>query len=185
MTDITQLFKALADEKRLRIIALIGKRGLSVEEIAAAVELTPATVSHHLAKLREVGLVEATHEQYYSVYRFNQQPLIDALRSLAEDTPPENMREDLQKYDQKVLRDYLVEGKLTTIPAQRKKREVILRFLAKQFEIGRTYTEKEVNLLIADYHDDFATLRRELIGAKLLSREGGIYEKVAITEDIC
>jgi biotin operon repressor len=174
MMDILPLFKALADEKRIKIMALLGERELSVEEIAAAVDLTAPTVSHHLARLREVGLVEVSHEQYYSVYRVRMQPLLDALRSLSE-TPAPDLSEDLGKYDQKVLKDYLQDGKLKTIPAQRKKRDVILRFLAELFEPARRYSEKEVNLLIADYHDDFATLRRELIMSRLMQRENGVY----------
>ncbi|GAC1437042.1 MAG: hypothetical protein NVSMB65_11220 [Chloroflexota bacterium] len=179
MMDIVPIFKALADETRIQIMALLSARELSVEEIAAAVELTAPTVSHHLARLREVGLVEARHEQYYTVYRFRKQPLFDALRAVAEGPARGSVDEDLARYDQKVLGDYLVDGKIKTIPAQRKKREVILRLLAGQFEIGRDYPEKEVNLIIAAYHDDFATLRRELIGSKLLERQNGIYRRVA------
>ncbi len=163
MSAIVPLFKALADEKRLRIMALIAARPLSVEEIATAVDLTPATVSHHLALLREAGLAEAAREQYYTVYSFRQQPLLDALRALADKPDPAELDEDLAKYDQKVLRDYLVDGKLKTIPTQRKKRDVILRYLVEQFEPGRVYTEKEVNQILVAYHDDVATLRRELV----------------------
>lgn len=163
MTDIVPLFKALADEKRIKIVALIATRPLSVEEIASAVDLTPATVSHHLALLRDAGLAEATHEQYYTVYSFRQQPLLDALRALADQPATPQLDEDLAKYDQKVLRDYLVDGKLKTIPTQRKKRDVILRYLAEQFEPGRIYSEKEVNQILVGYHDDVATLRRELV----------------------
>ena len=112
MMSILPLFKALADEKRIKIAALISTRPLSVEEIAAAVELTPPTVSHHLAILREAGLVEASREQYYTVYRFTQQPLIDALRTVAEQPAAPDLADDLAEYDRKVLRDYLVDGKL-------------------------------------------------------------------------
>lgn len=180
MMDIAPLFKALADEKRIKIAALISDRGLSVEEIAAAVELTPATVSHHLARLRDAGLVESVHEQYYTVYRFRQQPLLDALRALAEQPAAPDLADDLARYDHKVLGDYLVEGRLKTIPAQRKKREVILRYLAAQFEPGRVYSEKEVNQMLVTYHDDVATLRRELVAdnARLLARENGRYRRV-------
>jgi len=179
--DFITLFKALADEKRIRIVALISERELSVEEIASAVELTAATVSHHLSVLRQAGLVEARREQYYTMYRFRQQPLLDALKALSEkpavavgaagDDPL------LERYDAKVLQDYLVDGKLKTIPAQRKKRDVILRFLADKFMLERDYAEREVNLVIADYHDDFATLRRELIMSQMLQRENGIYRR--------
>lgn len=175
LDDIAHLFKALANEKRIKIVALIYDRGLSVEEIASAVDLTPATVSHHLSLLREAGLVETANEQYYTIYRFKSQPLFDALASLASATTEPALDDDLAKYDRKVLGDFLVDGKLKSIPAQRKKREVILRFLIQQFEIDKPYTEREVNILIADFHDDFATLRRELVGAQLLQRENGIY----------
>ncbi len=47
------------------------------------------------------------------------------------------MTEDLARYDQKVLAIYLVDGKMVSIPTQRKKRDVLLRFLAQQFEPGR------------------------------------------------
>jgi ArsR family transcriptional regulator len=110
--DVVPLFKALADETRIRILALIGQRALSVEEIAAAVDLSSATVSHHLQRLKEAGLVEATHEQYYTVYRFHQQPLLDALRLLSERPAPLDLAHDLAKYDQKVLGHYLEDGTL-------------------------------------------------------------------------
>ena len=179
MIDIVQLFKALADEKRIRIASILSARPLSVQEIAAAVDLTPATVSHHLALMREAGLVEATHEQYYTVYRFRSQPLLDALQAMADQPVPLDMDGDLAKYDRKVLRDYLVDGKLKTIPTQRKKRDVILRYLANQFEPAKSYSEKEVNTILMAYHDDVATLRRELVAdsARLLSRENGQYRR--------
>ena len=115
------------------------------------------------------------------VYRLE----LDALRSLSRDafsverisTFADNV--NAQAWERKVLRDFFDGPRLKEIPASRKKREVILRLLAQQFEVGRSYTEKEVNLIIADYHDDFATLRRELIGYRLLDRENGVYRRVS------
>lgn len=186
MTDIAPLFKALADEKRIRIVALLSTRALSVEELAAAVDLTPATASHHLAILRAAGLVEAEHEQYYTVYRLHRQPLLDALRAIAEQPVGPELADDLAKYDQKVLRDYLVDDRLKTIPTQRKKRDVILRHLARQFEPDRVYSEKEVNAILVDYHDDVATLRRELVAdnARLLTRANGVYRRVETVDSL-
>lgn len=180
MMDVVPLFKALADEKRIKIVALISTRPLSVQEIATAVELTPATTSHHLAVLREAGLVEATRDQYYSVYEFRPQPLFDALKTLAAPTQSPALDSDLARYDQKVLTTYLVDGKLWSIPTQRKKRDVILRFLVERFEPDRVYSEKEVNQILVVYHDDVATLRRELVAesAGLLTREDGRYRRV-------
>jgi hypothetical protein len=52
---------------------------------------------------------------------------------------------------------------------------VILRYLVKQFEFDRRYTEREVNDIISRTHDDFATLRRALIDSKRMSRERETY----------
>lgn len=180
--SIMPLFKALADQTRIRIIALLSTRELAVQEIAAAVDLAPATISHHLTLLRRAGLVSGRREQYYTLYRFTQQPLLDALGVLTRASlDPAETADDVGKFDRKVLRDYLMDGRLTTIPAQRKKRDVILRYLASQFDIGRTYSEKEVNTLLVTYHDDVATLRRELVAddARLLARDQGLYWRIA------
>lgn len=87
---------------------------------------------------------------------------------MAENTTRE-IEEDL------VLRRFLVDGRLRSIPARQKKKEVVLRFLFQQFEGERIYTESEVNSVLASYHEDFASLRRYLVDANLLQRENGIY----------
>jgi hypothetical protein len=81
-------------------------------------------------------------------------------------------------YEAKILRDFFDGERLKEIPASRKKRSVILRWLAQLFTEGREYSEKEVNAIIAKHHPDFATLRRELIGAKLLDRAKGLYWRI-------
>ena len=80
-----------------------------------------------------------------------------------------------QQYRNKVLKNHFEYGKLKTIPVQRKKRRIILEKLAESFETGKVYPEKEVNLIIAQYHDDFCTLRRELIAEGIMEREHGEY----------
>lgn len=40
------------------------------------------------------------------------------------------------------------------------------------------YTEKEVNIIIADFHDDFCTIRRDLIGFNLMERKDGEYKRI-------
>lgn len=176
--DVVPLFKAIADERRLRIAGVLSQKPLSVEEIAVAVDLAPATVSHHLMRLREAGLVTSARDQYYTVYRFTPEPLLQALRELAEQPAPALPDDDLEKYDRKVLHDFMEDGRFKRIPAQRKKRDVLLRFLLKLFDPDRKYTEKEVNLIIADYHDDFFTLRRELVDGGWMTRDHGIYWRI-------
>ena len=166
------LCKALGDASRLKIVGLLAQAPQSVEAIATTLRLSPPTVSHHLAKLKAVGLVTAERDQYYQIYRFCEAPLTAMVRSLTtKDAFPvvAPVAEDAQA----VLRPYLSAGRLTKIPTQRKKRVVVLEFLASQFERDRQYSEKEVNAVIGAFHDDFCTLRRELIMAKLLDRAGG------------
>lgn len=169
---LVPMFKALGDSSRLQILGLLVRAPQSVEAIASTLHLSPPTVSHHLSKLKEVGLVTAEREQYYQIYRFCEKPLQDLIKSLTTQEAFPKVAPVVED-SQDVLRHYMVDGRLTKIPTQRKKRVVVLEFLANQFERERRYSEKEVNATISAYHDDFCTLRRELIMAKLLDRASG------------
>jgi len=178
MEDVVLLFKALADENRIKIIALLTERELSAQELASATSLAPSTISHHLGYLRRAGLVEERRLQYYTLFRFKKDRLLQALQSLVEDQPLRGVAGDLDNYDRKVLRENMENGRFTRIPAQRKKRDVLLRYLVRRFDEGKKYPEKEVNLIIADVHDDFATLRRELVDGRFMARENGVYWRI-------
>jgi hypothetical protein len=79
-----------------------------------------------------------------------------------------------------VLRNYLPpDGRLKDFPASRKKRRVILVWLARMFDEGRDYSEAEVNAVIERRHHDRETFRRELVGYKMLARKGGIYRRLS------
>jgi ArsR family transcriptional regulator, arsenate/arsenite/antimonite-responsive transcriptional repressor len=79
----------------------------------------------------------------------------------------------------KVLNTFLKRGRLRAIPAQRKKRDIILEKILESFEFDHNYPEREVNLILSEFHEDFFTLRRELIGAGLMTRENGIYSRIS------
>ncbi|WP_019505434.1 DUF2087 domain-containing protein [Pleurocapsa sp. PCC 7319] len=87
-----------------------------------------------------------------------------------------------EAWEKKVLKNYINSDVITEIPASRKKRFVILKWLVNKFDWDRTYTEKEVNEIIKRHHQDSATLRREFIGYKLMKRDKGIYER--LTENL-
>jgi hypothetical protein len=73
-----------------------------------------------------------------------------------------------------VVNDYLLpDGRLKTIPAQQKKLLAVLRHIVLAFQPGKHYSEKEVNEILSRYHEDTASLRRELVGYRLMAREGG------------
>ena len=174
--ELVTFFKALADPTRLKIVGLLAQQPYSVEELAALVGLKPSTVSHHLAKLSKVGLVHARTESYYNVYQLNKDALDEKARNLFtnNDLNASIADVDLSAYDQKVVADYTrKDGSLKTIPAQKKKLEAVLRYVVEGFEKGKRYSEKRVNEILKGYHEDTATLRRELVGFGLMQREGG------------
>ncbi|GAB4323989.1 MAG: hypothetical protein Kow0074_16570 [Candidatus Zixiibacteriota bacterium] len=82
-------------------------------------------------------------------------------------------------FRQKVERAFFVDGKLTEIPAQRKKRVIILERLLREFETGRVYPESEVNQILGRFHSDVCTLRREFIMEKMMGRTNGKYARLS------
>src|SRR5690606_9399507 len=129
-------FKALADANRLKIVGLLAQQPYSVEELAALLDLKASTVSHHLAKLSQVGLVSAKADSYYNVYQLDEKALEIKSRSLfsQETLATSVLGVDVDAYDNKVIKDYVrKDGSLKTIPAQRKKLEAILRYVVKAF----------------------------------------------------
>jgi predicted transcriptional regulator len=173
--ELVAFFKALADANRLKIVGLLAQQPYSVEQLAAILDLRPSTISHHLSKLSEVGLVSARADSYYNVYQLEQETLQKTrLLFSQQDLAAVVENVDLDAYDRKVVEDYsTTDGRLKTIPAQRKKLEAVLRYVVTAFEPGVRYSEKQVNEVLSRYHEDTATLRRELVGYGLMQREGG------------
>ena len=174
--ELLTFFKALADANRLKIVGLLAQQPYSVEELAALLDLKPSTVSHHLAKLAQVGLVSARTESYYNVYQLDEKALESKSKSLfsQENLAASVADVDADAYDNKVVRDYTrKDGSLKTIPAQRKKLDAVLRYLVQAFELNKRYSEKKVNEVLCKYHEDVASWRRELVGSGLMKRKGG------------
>lgn len=167
------LFKCLSDATRLQMVKALADGPKYVELLAEVLERTPSTISFHLKKLEEAGLVSMHKEQYYAVWTLNRnlldQKMLDVICPAGEALDVQQQREEA--YRQKVLQNLFEYGKLKTIPVQRKKRRIVLEEIAKQFSPGRIYTEKEVNLIIADLHDDFCTIRREFIAEGIMARD--------------
>jgi hypothetical protein len=79
---------------------------------------------------------------------------------------------------EKVLRAFIHDGRLVSIPARPRKRELLLSYILDTcFPEDREYEEKEVNQRLALLHPDVAALRRYLVDGHLMSREAGIYRR--------
>ncbi|MEH1967040.1 MULTISPECIES: DUF2087 domain-containing protein [unclassified Nostoc] len=185
---LLRFFKALADDSRLKIVGILANQECSVEELAALLQLKEPTVSHHLAKLKELNLVTMRPEGNSRLYQLDS----EALQSISKEIfTPEKIASliedvDTEAWESKVLKNYF-EGdvsdkdsvqRLKEIPASRKKRLVILKWLVNQFDIGVNYPERLVNDILKRYHLDCATLRRELIACQLMQRENGVYWRI-------
>ena len=172
-----KLFKCLADKSRLMIIHSLLREPMYVELLAERLSLSSSTVSFHLKKMEEAGLVKSSKEQYYVVFHINEELLSKPLNALLKVEEEETfMHQEREKeYRKGVINVFFEYGKLKSIPVQQKKRKIVLEEIAKSFEEGKVYAEKEVNLTIADFHDDFCTIRREMVAFRLLDRENSQY----------
>ena len=195
---LLDLLKALADESRLSLLRMLNEREHTVGELAQRVELTEPTVSHHLAKLREAGLVTLRMAGNQRFYRINR-PELERFKRLAneiEKTPTKPEAEAVDETwitslgwsaeDAEVLREYGKNGRLVRLPSKQKKLVVLLRWLATLFESDKLYSEKDVNVILkAAYADDYVSLRRDLVDFGYLRRErgGGKYWLAPVSDE--
>ncbi len=177
-------FKALADANRLKIVGLLARQPQSVEELAANLGVSSATVSHHLQRLQAADLVEARVRQYYNVYALRPMVMQTMLERLLAGEHLATVAPLVQPnaYAARVLDEYFTHGKLRALPSPIQKREIVLRHIAETFEPGKRYTEKRVHEMLKMFHSDWATLRAELVRLKWLAHADGVYTRTARVE---
>lgn len=76
-----------------------------------------------------------------------------------------------------VINNFIKDGRVISLPAQKKKRRFILEHILKEFVTDQVYPESEVNKIIQKYYDDFCTVRREFIIESMMSRANGKYRR--------
>lgn len=181
LEKIVAYHKALADPTRLRMLLLLSEGELHGQALAERLNLSQPTVTHHAAKLREAALIQERREKntvYFtlspSFIREHAQASVDFIFKRKEQSDMTDVNETLKA---SIMRNFFSkDGRLRQIPAQYKKKLVVLEYLVEQLEFGRKYSEKEINTFIQEYHEDFATLRREFIMHQFMYREDGVYE---------
>lgn len=181
MQESISIIKALADNSRLRLTNALIEKPQYVEELSERLNLAASTVSFHLKKLEKANLVYHTKEQYYVMYHMNHEAFGMTLQDLVSisDIEKAAQEERIRQYRRKVIRTFFENGKVPRMPAQQKKRHIILEEIATRFESERTYTEPEVNEIIAAIHEDFCLIRREFIETKLMARKNNKYRLLA------
>ncbi len=175
-----KIFKSLSDMSRLRIVQSLTQGEMYTELLAERLGLTPSTVSFHMKKLEEAGLVLSRKEQYYTVYSLNRpllgSSLFDVAASAPEQADEQQKRE--AEYRRKVIDSFFEYGRLRSIPVQRKKKLICYEVIAESLVPGRVYAEKELNGILSAVHEDYCTIRRDMISEGILSRNGSEYVRV-------
>lgn len=174
LIDAGRLAGLLASPERLRVVAALVLGASDVPAIVAATGLELRSVVTALSRLTDAELVIGSEDEgWYVVER----SFVEAARAAAPPPGPSptGVGDVAAPEEAKVLRAFVRDGRITQIPTQRTKRVVLLHLLAQDFEPGRRYSEKMVNLMLGKWHADTAALRRYLVDEDLLSREAGEY----------
>jgi biotin operon repressor len=169
--------RALADETRLAVLRALMDRPHYVEELAGRLGLASSTLAFHLKKLEDAGLLEKRREQYFAVYSLRHEPFEQSLRKLVlgDEHSDRRQRERLAGYHRRVLQTFAPAGRVERLPIQAKKRRLLLEEFAALLDPGASYPEEQLNRLFAAHHDDYCTIRRELVDSGLLIREAQVY----------
>jgi len=178
--------RAFADPMRIRILTLLANRSMFGLELAEALGVTTPTISHHISLLKGAGLIKVRRENSYHHYELEPTGLqkiaenltVEHLQSLGPSFSADNAygQQPSEEQERKMVEEsFFEDGRLLTIPSHSRKRRYVMEVVARAFEWGRIYEEKEVNAILKEIHLEVATLRRELIDQKIMVRENGRY----------
>jgi hypothetical protein len=163
----------LAEPDRMKVFAAVVLGAMTPAEVVRATELKPREVAAALHRLKEGGLVETVEGWLLP----RQNAFKEARRERGRSREPEEPL-DPDRARAAVLRAFVVDGRLVSIPAARGKRRIVLEHLAAAFEPGVRYPEREVDAILRAWHPDHASLRRYLVDEALLTREAGTYWRI-------
>lgn len=182
---LLRFFQVFSNESRLKLIGHLASGEKSVGELADLLDLREPTVSHHLAELKGIGLVSARAEGTKRIYRLERRALetmskdIFAQPNLVAMVKPSEMSEE-----ERFLRSWVKDGRIAHIPAQEKKKQILIRWLAGEIDPQRRWTEREFSEWLSQFNEDYATLRRYLVDGGYMARENGIYWRTPVNDPV-
>ena len=174
--ELLEFFRVLGDKNRLKMLGLLTLRPHTKDELAKTLGVSVSSVSGHLYKLKNAELIRSFQQNGVYFYETEVENIEEKAREILgrEKVPRIPGEIDLEVFDRKVLQEYLTEdGRIKRIPARYKKLKAVLRYIVRSFKSGVNYSENEVNEILKKFHEDTASLRRELVDAKYMKREGG------------
>jgi hypothetical protein len=168
-----EILRALADPDRLAIAGTLARHDATAVQLAEHTGLELARVRKHLNRLTSVGVARLSDDR--ATYRLDPETLRWAAEQVG---PPREAGMPLgaaNEDEEVVLRSFFRNGRLTEIPMKRAKRRIVLERIALEFEPGRRYDEKEVNVIVGAFFNDYAAIRRYLVDEGFLDRDHGAY----------
>jgi hypothetical protein len=170
--DAGDLVGMLADDDRRKVVAALVLGASTTSEVMRATGLEGRHVVRALNRLVAGGLViegpDDAHVLLEAAFQL-------AARAVAAARPVRDEHGDAPPDEAKVLRAFVRDGRVTSIPTSWSKRRILLEWLAQRFEPGRRYSEPMVNLILGQVHPDTAALRRYLVDDGFMSRDHGEY----------
>lgn len=167
-----ELVGLLADDDRRRTVAALVLGAGTLDEVCRATGLRVREAARAVQRLVDTGLVVRADD---GALHLLAEAFAMAARAEAAREPRPDEHSEQPPDVGRVLRSFVHDGRLVSIPAVHSKRLVVLDWLAQRFEPGRHYSEEMVNLVLAQVHPDTAALRRYLVDDGFLDRDGGMY----------
>ncbi|MGZ4146425.1 MAG: DUF2087 domain-containing protein [Actinomycetota bacterium] len=176
------ILRALADPERLSIAGLLARAPRTARELAEDLDVPLMRLRKHLNRLTTAGVARLEGDR--RTYRLDP----ETLRRVAEAVgPPRDAGLALgaaSEDEESVLRTFFRNGRLTEIPAKESKRRIVLERIAVEFDPGIRYDEKEVNVIVGRFFNDYAALRRYLVDEGFLARDHGVYWRTGGRVDV-
>jgi hypothetical protein len=167
--DAVVLARLMGEHGRRAVVAACVLGAGDVAAVESATGLDARSLHDALTKLDAGGLI--VWDQMSGSVHLVEQAFTMAARTTAGAKVDEGPIDERDK----VIRTFVRDHRIVQIPMQLSKRLILAEMLAQEFEPGRRYTEKMVNLIIGRWHGDTAAWRRYMVDSDLLSRDNGEY----------
>jgi hypothetical protein len=177
--DAGTIVGLLADADRRRVFSAVELDAPTLDAVAESTGLDVARAGKALTKLVAGGLVSSDGK----TYEIDAEAIRRAART-ALARPPSDEHAGEPPERRKVLDAFVRNGRIESMPTAPSKRRIVFDWLAGRFDVGRRYSETEVNALLDGHAEDHVSLRRALVDEGFLDRDGGEYWRSGGTVDI-